>query len=445
MTAGGLSSPGAFLSARPPAIRSALVSRVRTLLEALGRPPGGDPVCDLEAALSGAGPHELWFAQSVLSARLPDVAGVLRTLRAARLDGPIAALDDALSDLGSDSEDQERQVEVISGRVIVDVHHTVAHPWLGTGIQRVVRETTRRWMREHDPLLVGWTDDFSAMRRFTSAESDEAFSATGLRVAPASADRIVVPWKATVLVPELPADLYRPDIYQALVRFSRSTSGLIGHDCVPLTAAETTEGDMPSVFARYLCFAAHVDRIATTSEASTTEFRGWRAMLAGAGRSGPDIREVRLPTVARAASDEALGEARKLLCVGSMPVVLAVGSHEPRKNHLALVHAAEVLWREGLAFTLAFVGGHAWNSDRFVYEVDALQAINRPLLKIRGLSDDLLWAAYRLAHCTVFPSFHEGFGLPVAESLACGTPVITSNFGSMKQIASGGGRVARRP
>ena len=261
----------------------------------------------------------------------------------------------------------------------------------------------------------------------------------------ASADRIVVPWKATVLVPELPADLYRPDIYQALVRFSRSTSGLIGHDCVPLTAAETTEGDMPSVFARYLCFAAHVDRIATTSEASTTEFRGWRAMLAGAGRSGPDIREVRLPTVARAASDEALGEARKLLCVGSMPVVLAVGSHEPRKNHLALVHAAEVLWREGLAFTLAFVGGHAWNSDRFVYEVDALQAINRPLLKIRGLSDDLLWAAYRLAHCTVFPSFHEGFGLPVAESLACGTPVITSNFGSMKQIASGGGALLVDP
>ena len=39
----------------------------------------------------------------------------------------------------------------------------------------------------------------------------------------------------------------------------------------------------------------------------------------------------------------------------------------------------------------------------------------------------------------MFPSVNEGFGLPVAESLACGTPVITSNFGAMKEIADAGG------
>ncbi len=46
--------------------------------------------------------------------------------------------------------------------------------------------------------------------------------------------------------------------------------------------------------------------------------------------------------------------------IGSLPIVLAVGSHEPRKNHLAVLHAAELLWREGLLFTLTFVGGHSW-------------------------------------------------------------------------------------
>ena len=64
---------------------------------------------------------------------------------------------------------------------------------------------------------------------------------------------------------------------------------------------------------------------------------------------------------------------------------------------------------------------------------------------VRALPDDLLWAAYRLAYCTVFASLHEGFGLPVAESLASGTPVITSNFGSMRRHRQPGRRPARRP
>ena len=88
-------------------------------------------------------------------------------------------------------------------------------------------------------------------------------------------------------------------------------------------------------------------------------------MLAGTGLPGPDIRCIPLPVHAEIPSDAALGQARDLLGIGTLPIVLAVGSHEPRKNHLAVLHAAEVLWREGLLFTLVFVGGHSWNSAAF--------------------------------------------------------------------------------
>ena len=44
-----------------------------------------------------------------------------------------------------------------------------------------------------------------------------------------------------------------------------------------------------------------------------------------------------------------------------------------------------------------------------------------------------------MARFTVFPSLNEGFGLPLAESLACGTPAVTSDFGSMREIVDGGG------
>src|SRR5205085_1195336 len=67
-----------------------------------------------------------------------------------------------------------------------------------------------------------------------------------------------------------------------------------------------------------------------------------------------------------------------------------------------------------------------------------LRAAHRPVEAISAATDALLFGGYRVARFTVFPSINEGFGLPVAESLACGTPVITSNFGSTREIAEGG-------
>jgi glycosyltransferase involved in cell wall biosynthesis len=61
------------------------------------------------------------------------------------------------------------------------------------------------------------------------------------------------------------------------------------------------------------------------------------------------------------------------------------------------------------------------------------------------VSEEELWQAYHDASFTVFPSFHEGYGLPVAESLACGTPVITTNYGSTREIAEGGGALLINP
>ncbi len=61
------------------------------------------------------------------------------------------------------------------------------------------------------------------------------------------------------------------------------------------------------------------------------------------------------------------------------------------------------------------------------------------------MPDDDLWAAYRAAHVVLFPSLNEGFGLPVAEALASGTPVVTSGYGSMAEIAAGGGALTVDP
>jgi glycosyltransferase involved in cell wall biosynthesis len=168
-------------------------------------------------------------------------------------------------------------------------------------------------------------------------------------------------------------------------------------------------------------------------------------MLGSIGLPGPDIEAVPLAVSVPAPSRRDLDEARDLLSVGHLPIVLSVGSHEPRKNHLALLRAAEILWREGVLFTLALAGGHSWRRGAFDTELDRLERAGRPIQTLVAIPDRLLWAAYRVAYCTVFPSLHEGFGLPVAESLASGTPVITSNFGSMLECARFGGALLVDP
>ena len=120
-------------------------------------------------------------------------------------------------------------------------------------------------------------------------------------------------------------------------------------------------------------------------------------------------------------------------------MVFVVGSHEPRKTHLTVLHAAELLWREGHKFSLTFMGGNSWNSQTFQATLSALPGAGRPVESISAASDDLLWGGYRVARFTVFPSLNEGFGLPLAESLACGTPAVTSDYGSMREIVELGG------
>jgi glycosyltransferase involved in cell wall biosynthesis len=427
--------------------------RASILLAALGAPappPGTNPSVAIETALRGAGAEEVWLSLAVITGRLPDTPAVMRTLRSLRLDGPVPALFASLKASGALDLPAWSQVEVVSEGVLVDVSHTSRVP-IATGIQRVVRESIQRWERDHSPTFVGWTWGYRALRRLNATERDRALNGFRESAAPSwlwerfDHGPVLVPWKCTFVVPELPAELDRTPRFQALATYSRCRTGLIGFDCVPMTDAETVADGMAGAFSRYLAAAAHVDRITTISRSSETEYRGWHAMLAGSGQTGPDIRAIPLPVEAPQPSHDALRQAHDLLRVGTLPIVLAVGSHEPRKNHLALLHAAELLWREGLLFTLTFVGGNAWNSDRFHARLEQLQALNRPVQAMLALNDDLLWASYRLSFCTVFTSLHEGFGLPVAESLASGTPVITSDFGSMREIACAGGALLVDP
>jgi glycosyltransferase involved in cell wall biosynthesis len=125
------------------------------------------------------------------------------------------------------------------------------------------------------------------------------------------------------------------------------------------------------------------------------------------------------------------------------PEVLCVGSLEGRKNHLALLEAAERLWREGVAFRLRLIGiVQPATGAAAARRVAELQAAGFPLLHEPGAGDAAVAAAYAACAFTVYPSRVEGFGLPVLESLAHGKPCVCAGRGALGETARGGGCLA---
>ena len=116
------------------------------------------------------------------------------------------------------------------------------------------------------------------------------------------------------------------------------------------------------------------------------------------------------------------------------PYVLAVASLEPRKNFGRLLDAWGSLGGTTGAHQLVVVAAEGWRQGRIRRRLERMTG-DGSVVKIGHVSEKVLAALYRRASAFVFPSLAEGFGLPVAEAMACGTPVVTSQISSMPEVA----------
>ncbi|MGD8462712.1 MAG: glycosyltransferase family 1 protein [Anaerolineae bacterium] len=116
-----------------------------------------------------------------------------------------------------------------------------------------------------------------------------------------------------------------------------------------------------------------------------------------------------------------------------------VGTIEPRKNLTRLVEALQLLHEQGLTIPLVVVGGKGWLYEGFFQRLEDLEIRDR--VHFPGyVADADLPALYQGATAAVVPSVYEGFGLPVLEAMACGTPVLASHVSSLPEL---GGDAAR--
>jgi glycosyltransferase involved in cell wall biosynthesis len=446
---------------RTTTIVAALAQRLRAIAPNLlgaGPPPvhpGTDPAADanimlellIHAVREEPGADRFWLLCVGAGGALPRAESVSEGL--GLLDsGTDLELMMWLLDLGVDPAAAAvgtAEIEMVTGQVLLDVDHSAVSD-LHTGIQQVVRSTVPIWARDHPVLPVAWTRPAVMWRTLDPRESARASRRGSIpddwaKRQPAE-PRMVVPWRTVVVLAETLV-YAAPERLRSVAQYSGNSVVAIGYDCIPVVNADLVPAAEPDRFARYLTVVKHCKRVAAISASAATEFQGFADALAAQGLAGPTVVECRLPTeyLHNPAENRTANHRPP---VTRTPVVLCPGSLEPRKNHLGVLYASERLWREGLDFELVLIADSGWGEE-IPERIDRLRDSGRPISVKRKVRDEEMADAYREARFVVFPSYHEGFGLPVAEAFSLGTPVITSNVGGTADLGRDGGAVLVDP
>lgn len=125
-------------------------------------------------------------------------------------------------------------------------------------------------------------------------------------------------------------------------------------------------------------------------------------------------------------------EARRRLGLPARPLILHAGNSEFYKNVEGVLRTVAELRRSGLDVHLVKAGAGLTKAQQgLARELGIADAV----ISIGPAGEDELVALYSLADVVLFPSLHEGFGLPVLEALACGTPVVCSRAPALVEVA----------
>jgi len=203
------------------------------------------------------------------------------------------------------------------------------------------------------------------------------------------------------------------------------------HDLLPLDYPEYFPAERKIRFPRILDTALHhAHGLIVTCQATGDRIS---AHLAAHGHGPMPIHVGHLP-----AGDRFRPVATRDPELDRSPYVMVVGTVEPRKNHLFLLN----LWRHfaerGIPVPkLLIVGAIGWENEGVLDMLDRCEALRGRVLLVSDLSDGAYRHLLGHARALLAPSFAEGYGIPIAEAMTAGTPVIASDIAVFREVAQG--------
>jgi len=209
------------------------------------------------------------------------------------------------------------------------------------------------------------------------------------------------------------------------------------HDLVPLRLPYTTLDAKPAYRDLLAACARHAAHICTVSETSRAD------IIAEFGIETDRITNTYQASPLEASDSDPAEDAAMIANIFGLPhrgYFLHFGAIEPKKNIGRLI---EAYLSTGIGAPLVMTGGRGWQAQEELRllvpedEADTLHGrrMAERIRRLEHLSRPLLTRLIRGARAVLFPSIHEGFGLPVLEAMQLGTPVLTSRGGALAEIA----------
>jgi glycosyltransferase involved in cell wall biosynthesis len=324
-----------------------------------------------------------------------------------------------------------------NARVTVCVEHTRQHP-ANSGIQRVTRGLVRALQQcSSEVTPVKWDPARGACVVLDEPELAHLARWNGPSVLP-SPNASPASQGGWFIQPEVYYYPGAPD-FDLVLDWARGRglrTAVLFYDVIPWKLSRFYPEAATNAHRDYMLHLRHFDVILTISVHSATEllhFYEQQNVLDGELRR--KIQVCSLP-------GEFLETPRAL--VAGQPDsdairIVSVGTVEPRKNHLALLEAFQLVSdrHPGLDLRLKLIGGAPY--PELAAQVEAHVARNPRIEWIKTASDTVVAEAYQESNFSIYPSLEEGFGLPILESLWRGVPCICRNTGATLEVAVGGG------
>jgi glycosyltransferase involved in cell wall biosynthesis len=231
--------------------------------------------------------------------------------------------------------------------------------------------------------------------------------------------------------------------FHALPAVTRGRPGLrrilTVYDLIAIAHPELFEAGVEQLVKEAIGSVTPDDWVLCISEATRRDLLDYRSdlhpdrvrvtPLAAADHFCPDRREQAWPAVAAKYG------------IPDAPYALTLSTLEPRKNIPHVLRCYARLVREGQVddLRLVMVGAHGWKMESTFAELKALGDARSRVTVTGFVPDRDLSAVYSHASMFIYPSLHEGFGLPPLEAMKCGVPVITSNTSSLPEVVGDAG------
>ena len=226
--------------------------------------------------------------------------------------------------------------------------------------------------------------------------------------------------------------LDRPNVIVDVMQRDRAAFVCMVHDLIPMEYPEYARPNEPARHQRRIETVARLaDAVIVNSEATRQSLLPW---LDRAKRNPPVLVAPLgidpVPSVDAAVARTLAGADHP------KPLFLYIGTIEPRKNHLLLLH----IWRRlaerlGPATPrLLLIGRRGWENEQILDMLDRCPSLAGVVEEHSALSDAQTRALLARASALLLPSFAEGYGLPLAEALAQGVPALCSDLPALREV-----------